>query len=203
MIIKQQTKTLKPKPNNNSSDVISPNYKEIWCVVEESENKLAVSNLGRVKSLPRKYSPNEQIMKQSTNSYGYKTVTTTVKKKHTRFLVHRLVAKYFVKGDIKLQVNHKDGCKTNNNFTNLEWVTLQENVKHACKNDLRAKQLKGVNNQASKIIFEYDLNGNFISQYKGIRDVCKLLNIDRAGMNRHLRGLSKSIKGRIFKYENH
>lgn len=50
---------------------------------------------------------------------------------------HRLVAEVFI-GQIpeKYQVNHIDGVKTNNHFTNLEIVTASENVQHAHRNNL-------------------------------------------------------------------
>jgi hypothetical protein len=46
-------------------------------------------------------------------------------------LVHRLVASAFVPGDTSLQVNHKNGIRSDNRAENLEWVTCSENHKHS------------------------------------------------------------------------
>lgn len=69
------------------------------------------------------------VKKQYFNKYrGYIYVRTKTK----NYILHRLVAKYFVKNDNnKPHVNHKDGNKTNNHYTNLEWVTPKENNQHA------------------------------------------------------------------------
>lgn len=52
--------------------------------------------------------------------------------------IHRLVAEYFIpkNNNLNLVVNHKDGNKLNNIVTNLEWVTVSENTKHAYRTGL-------------------------------------------------------------------
>nr|DAF58718.1 MAG TPA: homing endonuclease [Siphoviridae sp. ctxMM9] len=57
-----------------------------------------------------------------------------------RYSVHRLVLENYnpVDGMETLQVNHIDGDKQNNNLNNLEWVTCQENILHAYKNNLHS-----------------------------------------------------------------
>jgi len=104
-----------------------------------------VSSCGVVKSLDRTIKtmrngkPYTLTVKGKTlkpnNVSGYHRVTLKSNGKVYLKLVHRLVADHFCENPLcKPQVNHKDGNKKNNHYTNLEWVTASENTKHAIKN---------------------------------------------------------------------
>lgn len=68
---------------------------------------------------------------------GYLYVNLCINGEAKNKTIHRLVAKAFIPNPgNKPQVNHKDGDKQNNHFTNLEWCSNSENAKHAFKNRL-------------------------------------------------------------------
>jgi hypothetical protein len=51
--------------------------------------------------------------------------------KRKKHFVHRLIAQLFIGNpDNKKEVNHKDMNPSNNDISNLEWVTRNENVTH-------------------------------------------------------------------------
>jgi uncharacterized HNH endonuclease L245 len=69
---------------------------------------------------------------------GYATVTMHNKGKKHREKVHRIVAKLFCDNSGGFNVvNHIDGNKLNNHYTNLEWCTQRHNNIHAIQNGLR------------------------------------------------------------------
>lgn len=72
---------------------------------------------------------------QSTTTSGYKSVWLNEYDKSKT--VHRLVAEAHCPGYAPgLQVNHIDGVKSNNHFTNLEWCTAAHNNRHAVTSGL-------------------------------------------------------------------
>lgn len=105
-----------------------------------------VSNLGRVKSLPRNWLKQEKIWNGSTSSFHkYYQITLSKNNKYKNYRVHRLVAETFLdktnfkywhtedptKIDLnKLEVNHIDFNPRNNRVDNLEWCTSLYNCNH-------------------------------------------------------------------------
>lgn len=97
-----------------------------------------------------------KYIKQSDDKDGYKRCTLFSKNRDRMYLrVSRIVAELYCEGYRKeLQVNHIDGVKTNNHFSNLEWVTCQENIEHAWRTGLKHKnytqeQLNDINKEAT------------------------------------------------------
>ena len=110
--------------------------KEIWKPIKGYEGKYEVSNLGRVKSLSRyvackggRVSFRKSRYLKFEDNHGYKKVSLCKECTKKEFLVHRLVAEAFVPNpENKPEINHKDGARDNNIYTNLEWVTHSENI---------------------------------------------------------------------------
>jgi hypothetical protein len=110
---------------------------EIWKEIEGYESSYQVSNKGNIRSLDRyRYNINGtmlvkgKVLKQNKHTKGYLKVMLQDRGIAKRYFVHRLVAKAFIGDSGNLQVNHKDGNKTNNNIDNLEYVTCKENIRH-------------------------------------------------------------------------
>ena len=122
--------------------------KEIWKPLTNYKGLYEVSNFGRIKSI-NKTRPvfnkttikiPEKIVKGYVNpTTGYKGFN--IKNKY--LLIHREVAKAFIPNLLNYtEINHIDGNKLNNCFTNLEWVTHHENILHY-HNVLKKKVIYG------------------------------------------------------------
>lgn len=97
-----------------------------------------VSNLGRVRrSAPGRKTYVGRVLNQVTLKIGYYAVAPVINGKNKTTYVHELVADAFIgKRPEGASVNHKDGVKTNNVFTNLEYTTHAGNMRHAAQTGL-------------------------------------------------------------------
>jgi len=103
---------------------------EIWKDIRGYRGKYKISNLGNVMSFAQ-HTDGKQL-KPLKHQRGYRQVILRIDGNVQSFLIHRLVANAFIDVEIdKRYVNHIDGNKSNNNVSNLEWVTCIDNSVHA------------------------------------------------------------------------
>lgn len=120
---------------------------EEWREVVGFEDILEVSSLGLVRSKVREVSFTDnkppriiggKTLRAQIDRNGYYRLRFQYQKVKVSKRVHRLVAEAFLPNpDLKPQVNHINGVKTDNRVSNLEWVTNSENQKHATSSGLK------------------------------------------------------------------
>lgn len=81
-------------------------------------------------------------LKPIKHSAGYLTVNLYLDQQCIRMLTHRAVAMAWLPPPRRdqVEVNHKDGNKTNTHAENLEWVTVSENKHHAYRMGLMPRR---------------------------------------------------------------
>lgn len=110
---------------------------EIWKTIKGFED-YKVSNFGNVKSFKNN---KELILKTQLTKKGYKRLSLSNGKIQKHFLVHQLVAIYFLghkPNGMENVIDHIDNDKQNNNVSNLRIVSNREN----CSKDKKNKTSK-------------------------------------------------------------
>ena len=170
--------------------------KEEWRPVAGYEGWYDVSNWGRVKRVRRGRSTYAgKILKGSIGGKYYLQVGLYKDGIPKAAKVHQLVAAMFI-GPCPAgkELNHKDGVKTNNHVSNLEYVTHTENQHHASVMGLYVSQ-EGEDNTGSKLTEEdvrciwEDLKSETRASIARRYNVCKqtICNIAARITWRHLR----------------
>lgn len=162
-----------------------------------------VSDAGRVYSKPRRINCGpgkgwrdiDGGILTPTYVEGYLQVNLSGRK---RASVHRLVALAFCVGYRPGKVvNHKNGDRADNRASNLEWVSMGENVKHAFKelgreNPFKGKQ--GADHPKSRAVIRIDPSSGERRRYESASDAARD-GFDSGCISRCCYGSSRSHKG--------
>lgn len=106
---------------------------EEWRPVVGWEGSYSVSNLGRVRRERAGRSTRiGRVLTPIPHANGYQCVTLFDHGRQKTALIHTSIAAAFIgPRPPGLQINHKDGVKTNNAAENLEYCTSSENIRHS------------------------------------------------------------------------
>jgi hypothetical protein len=113
---------------------------ETWKPILNYEDSYEVSSEGRVRSINKliptgirhssKRLRKGKVLKPNLKRGGYLSVDLSKDNKTKTVSVHRLVARAFLPNKGLPQVNHKNGIKTDNRVSNLEWCDAYQNQQH-------------------------------------------------------------------------
>lgn len=109
--------------------------------------------------------------------------------------VHRLVMLAFTDYQESMQINHKDGDKSNNSIDNLEWCTNEQNRKHALQMQLKSEIDFG--------IAQYDLQNNLLYIWHTAADAMSWLGLPRRKSGEIGRAIRKGTTFRGYKWKQY
>lgn len=164
---------------------------EKWRELPILDGRYRISSFGRIYSSRGKKNGTYREIKQHNNSFGYMQVNLmddngVERKKY----VHRLVASVFLPNPNKLSdVNHKDGDRSNNKASNLEWMSHKDNVHHSIA-VLGHKRLGPKPKRIKNIITG--------EEFESVKDAASKCGVSASGIYNQMKGRIKSIRGQVF-----
>lgn len=192
---------------------------EEWRPVVGYEGLYEVSNLGRVKSLPRKVNnknaswvSKERILKNITSTHNYQYVTLCKNGKQERASVHRLMGFAFLENkdpEHYDRINHKDEKPDNNyiyinpdgtvneKLTNLEWCSHQYNITYGTTKERIKKH-----NPNIRKVNQYTLQGKFIKEWDSIKDIWVNLGFSRSSITAVCKHKYLQTNGFVWRYSD-
>lgn len=157
---------------------------EEWKPIDGFEGLYAVSSKGKVMNLK-----SGRILKHCSTPQGYaKVALCNGNGKIKQITVHRLVAEAFIENPDNLpEVNHIDENKTNNDVTNLEWVTASQNIKHSV-------------HQRSCKINQLSLDGELINTWESSHEIQRELGYIYSNIIKCCKNKRKQANGYRWEY---
>ena len=147
----------------------------MWKVLP-SDPHYAVSDDGQIKSLRK-----NQVLTPKKNHDGYLRIQLWDHCRCRFVSLHRLIAEAFLPPPAPdaIVINHKNGDKTDNRASNLEWVTQQENIRHAWRTGLSKSHL----NRKGKAVRQLTKSGQMIGIFPSMMEAERVLGINHADIS--------------------
>ncbi len=184
----------------------------IWKPIPGYEGHYEASNTGLIRSVDRVVVLKTKLYEDRPckfksrvlKPYTYKskrsniqprdTVALSVDGKLKTHAVHKLIAITFIANKNNFEtVNHIDGDCKNNHVENLEWISREENNRHAFKNKLVKTQ---------KLIAQIDpITNKIIKVYPGESEACRQIGISQGKIGYAAKNGGKR-RGYWWKYVN-
>lgn len=163
---------------------------EVWMDIPNYEGLYQVSNLGNVKSLPKKWISGKNLIRKHDGglmkqripkSIKYYVVTLRANNKPKTFTVHQLVAMAFLNHipcGHKLVVDHINNDKTDNRLENLQIVTNRFNLNKSKISYLGLPKNVKKNRFGFRVVFKINKKdigfGNFKSIHEAEKRACQI-----------------------------
>lgn len=175
---------------------------EIWKDIKGWEGLYQVSNLGRVRSLPKGGHKETITMNCGHDSCGYFQAKLSAKGVQKSYKVHRLVALAFIPNPKKYkEINHKDENKENNEVTNLEWCDRSYNLNYGSyPSNMRLKMTN--RKDKSKHVCQYTKDGKYIRDWVSSKEVERQCGYNRSNICACCRGTRRYAYGFVWKFKD-
>lgn len=164
---------------------------EIWKEIPGYNGRYLISQTGVIYS---RYLKRE--MKPANRGNGYYFVRLCNKGEMKNLMIHRLVAAAFVPNPNGLTgIDHIDGNKKNNVYTNLRFVSHLENMRNP---NTEPKRFEAIRKKQGIPVMAF-LNGKCIGKYSCLMEAARDLGLSCSHIAKHLKGYFTHVKGYEFR----
>jgi len=177
--------------------VMIKNESEIWKSLPGVPG-VEVSTFGNARMLDRVVSSEfgtrfteGRVLKKYDTKDGYLQVCIPVCGKRATKTIHRLVAQTFIPNPDNLpEVNHRDCDRTNNDVSNIEWVTHEDNIAYRDKLGYTAR-----GNAPKLPVFAVNLSTLEVFRFQSQHEASRILGLSQGNINSVIKGKYKSTGG--------
>lgn len=164
---------------------------EIWKEIPGYNGRYLISQTGNVYSRYLKMK-----MKPVNRGNGYYFVRLCNKGEMKNLMIHRLVADAFVPNPDRLpEIDHIDGNKKNNFYTNLRYVSHLDNMRNP---NTEPKRFEAIRKKQGIPVIAF-LNGKRVGKYSCLMEAARDLGLSCSHIAKHLKGYFTHVKG--YKFE--